>query len=666
MSERFSSSERSTENPAEQGAERLRAKEAWDTLRAGEQNLCNEYGNTLMEAVKTGHHEKGRVLAAALVFFSGTTAGAEPDTLRAESENPSYEMVEPNPNPSPSYVFQGIALPFDWRDMARALSNRESAEDEARVETITIPKIPTVEDSVMTSSFYKDLTPLSYGKALWSTGDAIRTSRGKGYESFINHLKRAELSDNEKLVSLQYLGFNLLQTYNTDMADNNQYIKISEDDMLLGIQTYYAKKPWEKIQPTGICGNIHAFLTETANNIGIDSWLQMGIVRGYSAPGHTWMGLIAKDGAGKDQIAFLNYDTLVPTGTMDYRLALGVSERYFKQISLFESYISTTEEVIGPRKSLAQEAMSEAADITGAEKILENSLYGKNDIPESAVSISDRTTRMQFTGDTLGFAFTHMENKDNPYQALETMDAARGSLYFGNEMIGGNMEVTRLHLNIKDLGSGVIAQDEVIGKIERHFINTHSFTKEQFGTFILRYGLTIENAFRYILNADIPATENSERARGAAIIYTDPSKTGTFYIGSAETYIIQKTNPETQTTGETRMSENLTAGANIAVREGTVLNLETRATALNYGDKQEMKAGISGRDKILRVETEKTTSDIPHAIPSTEKLSVEAGYTFGKKPLAEAVVFGAKENIDYTTASGEKSEIGVKMRILFW
>lgn len=666
MSERFSSLETRTDN----SVEKARAKDAWRDLQAGEQSLLAEGGAKLIEVIKKGGAEKARAFAAALVFFSGTTPGAEPDTLRAQSETPSYEMVQENQNPSPAHDFEGITLPFDWRDMVEKLTARESKEDEARVETISMPQESYIGDSVMSSSFYKNISPLEYGQSLHATTQAVLRSGGKeaGYNLFVDTLKDANLNEQQKLISLQRIGSVLLETYNTDMLKDGQYVKISEEDMLVGVQEYYRKKPWEKTQPTGICGNIETFLTKTANELGVDAWLQSGIVGGENPAGHVWAGLVAKDAEGVGQIAFLNYGTLIPTGTMDYRLALGIMERYHKDVALFDSYIGTTERVLAPIQSIAQETIASASGLGDSATELENRLNG-NPEPErtpEGVSMSEKETTITFSGDTLGFSFRHMEDSENPYQAIQNMDAVRASVRFGNKYMGGTAEATLLNMSLKDIGKGVFSQDEIIKHLERHFINEHSFTEKNLGEFVIRYGATIETGMRHILDSTLPTLMNTETSKGVSLLFTDPNKVGTFYIGALDTANTQKSDFQTQKILTEKLSETLYTGANITVREGTILNLEHRATDLNYGEKKEIKAGITERDAFARVQTEQTVSDIPYAVPSTEKITAEAGFNFGKSPRTEILVFGTSEETEYNTASDKKQAVGIKLRMLLW
>lgn len=505
---------------------------------------------------------------------------------------------------------------------------------------------------------------LSQGEYSISGVDTILTKimdSSSNSSEFFKMLQETEINESQKLALLQKLGHDLNKTYNYDMLEENKYMLVSDEKMFESLKLYFETG---EIDPGGICGNIHTFLVKVAQNLGMEAWLQNGLVDNEDLPSHVWAGLVAKGADGKEQIVFLDYETLIPTGTTNYRDALGIAERYHQQISAFNSYVGTTKKILFPVKSLAQEKIEEAAGVKGSGKILSERLEHGKIVREQGLNIklSNETQEIKFSKDFLALAAIHYQDSGNPYQSLESLNALRASLRLGKEKFGLEFDTTFLNLNIKDLGEGVLAQREIINRLNLDFINSHQFNKKDYEKFVLSYGASLEVASRLILGKFVEPSEFAdsflEGAVGLRLTYFDPNNLGKFFVETTDSLRLQLNDFQNQELILKQAAIKLKIGAALKVREGTLLNLESAVSKLDSGKKYEASIGAETKKIKGKIGFQKMFSEYETFIPSSGKISAEFGYKIGDKPKGEIIIFGSK--------SKEENELGVKIRIFLW
>lgn len=657
------------------------------SLAVHEREILENAGGVLDEAVKEALEKPSfKALAAALVFCAATSANVEASAsteVGALEPLPENQTTVTQSAPRAMQNFQGIQAPLDWQGLALKVGGGQEESLKNNFEVIGtvghgFDGVKLVIDSyepVEASKFYEGVSKEEHRSALFSLWNASYAS--KDYASFVNKLGSADLNEQQKLIVLQTLGAYLNKTYNDDMLANKEHVVVSDGKMFEGIKSFLNSKDGKNIIPTGICGNIHTTLVKTATSFGFEAWLQGGVVRSkdFAAAGHVWAGLVAKDGGGKEQIVFLDYGKIIPTGTLNYEDALGVAERRNQQILVFDSYVGSPEGPLVPVKSSAQKSVETASGITGSEHILEEHLQNEEIIrPEGlGLSVSNTATEVTFSKDMLAFAFTHMEDKqNNPYQSLASMDALRSSLRFDSKHVGVDAGVTLLNLSLKDLGNGAIAQREVIGNLGLDFINSHDFTKGEYERFVVRYGASIEAGMRKILGEKTRDDQKGlsggmlEATVGAKVLYTDPANLGTVYVGVSDTKRKQLSDFEDQRVVTQDVSTKFEVGANVNVYEGAVLGLEASIADTEYGKKHTGQVALSGSHVGVKVEGEKVVSEMERFIPSSEKVSAEVSYRPAAMPLAEISVFGSVKNEQYKGADDKDYQVGIKARILVW
>ena len=648
-----------------------------------------EYAGSVLDEADAENLKKPsfKALAAALVFCAATSASVESSastergTLEPlQDEQQNVTQVVSNKN---AQNFQGIQTPFDWSGLALKVEGGQQGVPKNGFEVMSILSLGVdgktlVMDNyepVQAAQFYEGVTKDAHRTALRTLWKGIHSA--EDYSSFKTLLEGSPLSDQQKLLALQNLGGYLSATYNYDMLKNEEYVVVSDDKMFEGVKSFVEKTKDTEILRTGICGNIHTFLVKTATGLGFDAWLQSGSVRRSddAVSGHVWAGLIAKDPSGKEQVVFLDYDKIIPTGTMNYQDALGVAERYAEQISLFSSYVGAPGGGRARVKSAAQKSIETASGFTGSERILEDHLQ-KEIIthPEGlGLSVSDATTEVVLSKDMLAFAFTHMnDSENNPYQSLSNMDALRASLNFGGKHIGIDAGATLLNLSIKDVGGGTIAQREIITHLGADFINSHNFTKGEYERFVVQYGASVEAGTRRILGEGSREVFGKlsggmlEGTVGAKILYTDPANTGTVYLGVSDTSRVQLSGFEEQETILHEISQKLSVGASVNVHEATVIGFDASIADVEYGQKQNLKTTLTTSGLGVDIEGERVSSDMKMFIPSSEKVSVGVNYHPSGSPIAEIGVFGSVKRDHYKNTSDSDYTVGVKARILVW
>ncbi len=510
--------------------------------------------------------------------------------------------------------------------------------------------------------FYKDFPEKERKKAVNFFYDSIYSSDTA--KDYYKKLGQGEnFSSRQKTRILQNLGDYLGYTYNYDMFDEKSTVKVSDEVMFNSVKLL--AQTGEKKQ-TGMCGNIHTFLSKAAKEMNMEAWTQSV---SQKREGHICSGLISEDKENK-QIIFLNYGSIIPTGTLDYKDALGILERQMGAISALNSFASNDRMLLV--KSRAQEKIEQAAGIVDIGREMENKLAkGEFEKQENSldIKISEETKSIGLTKDCVGLTFFNYENTEqNPYQSLEDLNALRGSLNLKGEKFSLQEDATILHLNLKNLEGGNIAYDEFINRIAADFIDRHQFNKSRYGQFVLNYGASLQTALRLAIDEEIRAETSGvmgEGAAGARMIYLDPNNIGKFYIGVSEVFQGQVDNFEEQNLTAKTIAENFTVGEEIEIREGKILNLEAVKSNLDWGKKMEIKGGLAGKKWRGEIKHEKSKSEYERFIPSGQKNTVEIGYKGG--PKWEVDVLGFRADEKYADAPEQKSYgAEVKMRIFLW
>ena len=184
--------------------------------------------------------------------------------------------------------------------------------------------------------------------------------------------------------------------------------------------------------------------------------------------------------------------------------------------------------------------------------------------------------------------FNFQDFNNNPYQSLEDLNALRGRLNVKSERLGFEADATVVHMNIKDLYGGNVAQDEIITRLAADYIDSHAFTKEDYGKFILNFGATFQGALSLPLDEEIgigTMSNMSEAGAGMRLIYINPSETGKFYIGAQEMFREQKNDFQNQDPIIKEVAKTFTVGTGVKVNEVQVLNLEAAGSELDWGKK---------------------------------------------------------------------------------
>lgn len=329
----------------------------------------------------------------------------------------------------------------------------EKSSAEANFEEIDLAQLDQLWKDTNIGNFYKNLSQQEVQGVVPAYFRSFREA--STYIDFKENLKNLGLNDQQKIIFLQSLGNDLGRIYNYDMLERDEYVKISEEDMFQALKG---------VREGGICGNIHTFMLTVAQELGIrDVWLQDGIVefRPGVTNGHVWMGMIAKGAGGIDEIVYMDYDTVVPTGTLDPVKARGVMERYHRQISMFNSYVGGKDNVLLPVESFARRTLGRAAGISGSGAMLSENLESGAIRRDGGLelTLSNEITELKVSNGLVGMAFVHYEGQDNPYQAINDLSGLRASLRLGNNNVGAEFDTTVLHLNIKDLYNGIFSQN---------------------------------------------------------------------------------------------------------------------------------------------------------------------------------------------------------------
>lgn len=633
--------------------------------------------------------EKAARLLAAFSIVMGASSAFAQETQHEKIETSSpAEIVKVEEKVHE----KNKTAPFDWQSLTQKIElSMGGTTENAKFYPPEVISDLTYE-ALSRSTIYRGMPFEKFADAHVFWSDIFRGTQN--VEQFFSQLSanKDNLSEQQKIALLQNTGSGLNATYNWDMMNANQHVVIDDNTMYNAAKDLYTKG---KITQTGICGNIHTFLTKQAQAMGFESWLQEGELE---KAGHIWTGLITQAG-GKKQISFLNYGELLPTGTLNYKDALGAWERYQKSISTFRSFVGNEKEVLFPVKSRAQEVVEVAAGVGGNAERLEHGLVGgKVEKKDTGISlnVSPEITSIKLNADHFGLAFTHfIDLPNNPYQSLETMSALGGNVHYSGEHLGVEAGATVVHLNTKDLHGGSAASNELIARITADFINQKQLSKGELGEFLYDCGATFEGAFRMQLhNKDLRLTsenlpslpgskkglsipsptssldsyssaEKGEIAIGNRLVYIDPNQVGKFYIGTSHEFQGIVNDFQNQKGVIKKVAQNFVVGGEFKVHEAQVVNLEAKKGKLDWGNSFSVKGGISGEKLKGEMLYQKNDSAYERYIPSSTKLEAKVGYQVGPKFRVD--VIGAKNVEQYKDdAKRNTYNVGVKFTIFVW
>lgn len=590
------------------------------------------------------------LLAAFSIFTSASSAFAE--GFKGEEIN-KEKLLPPEQSEVIRSEDKDKIASFDWKKIADKAEI--SVGGEIR-ETSRFDMGEAIKDFY--SDWYKDVEKVS---PIFS--DTFEQSQN--VTDFFHNLKNigTKLNDRQKLVFLSEMGGFLYKTYNLDMLESGQRVEISDEQMFQSLKDAINGSDVK----TGICNNINVFLVKAVEKMGMEAWIQVGGSAIYGKQSlHVLPGLIAENN-GKKQIIYLDYGTIIPTGTLNFRDASGILEKHLGAIDTFNSFVGDENEILFPVKSRAQEVIEKAAGIEKTAERLEEWLSSGELKKEKGLGIklSPEIKEIKLTKDYFGIAYFNFQDvNNNPYQSLEELSAIRGKANLKGERFGIEADTTILHMDIKDLyEEKSAAQDEIITRMAVDYIDNHKFTKKEYGQFALNWGATLQGALRLLSREDISGT--GESALGARLIYVNPNETGKFYIGVSETLREQRKDYVFYNSIVKEVAKILTAGTEVKVNEARVLSLEAVGSELDWGEKIEIKSGLTGKEWRGELGYEKSKSEYERFVPSSEKVSAEVGYKGG--PKWEVDVIGSKTTEKYKDTDGEDVyNAEVKLKIFLW
>lgn len=617
----------------------LEKKEAiFEDFNKKESAIQKEAEGFLMKLVPEKFKKEAVGLLAAFSIFTNASS-AFADGFKEEEIN-KEKLLPPEQSEIIRSEDKDKIAPFDWKKIADKVEI--SVGGEIR-ETSQFDMGEAVKD-FYGNDWYKDVEKIS---PIFS--DVFKQSQN--VSDFFQNLENVgtKLNDRQKLAFLSEMGGSLYKTYNFDMLESGQRVEISDEQMFQSLKDAINGSDVK----TGICSNINVFLAKAVEKIGMEAWLQTGGSKLYDKQSvHVLPGLIAENG-GKKQIIYLDYGTIIPTGTLNFRDASGILEKHLGAIDTFNSFVGNENEILFPVKSRSQEVIEKAAGIEKTAERLEEELSSDKLKKERGLEIklSPEIKEIKLTKDYFGIAYFNFQDaNNNPYQSLDELSAIRGKANLKGERFGIEANATILHMDIKDLyEEKSAAQDEIITRIAVDYIDNHKFTKKEYGQFALNWGATLQGALRLLSREDISGT--GEGALGARLIYVNPNETGKFYIGVSETLREQHKDYVFYNSIVKEAAKTLTAGTEVKVNEAQVFNLEAVGSELDWGKKIEAKGGLTGKEWKGKLEYEKSKSEYERFVPSSEKVSAEIGYKGG--PKWEINIIGSKATENYKDTRGE-------------
>lgn len=619
----------------------IRTQERNSEIIEKEKGLFSKFGDKLVELgrkFKDKPKKLSKAVALMLLLRAGTAfaeANMERPGMRDTSEPQRLgEILDASPQFNWKKFIKNVEISYGMEEKSNDKDDFEVAEG---VWGDFYEKMDTDEYNGIKKIFDESIQNLNSVKEYF---DVLE----KGSEKF---------NDLQKLHYIQRIGKALGSTYNYDMLDDKDSVKVSDDDMFKSLKSYFADETIE----SGICGNIHTFMAKIARKMGIESWTQNDMTE---EGGHIFMGGMAELDGNK-QIVFCDYDDVIPTNTLNYQKALGVAERYHRSVTMFQSIVSNPDSTGMFIKSLATEKMEEAAGIVEPERRFDD-LMGENEIQDNEglkIELTNETKKIEFSKDSIGLSFYDYRNSGNPYNSLESLQSAK--LGFNDKDFEANLSV--LHLNINDLNNKTLSQTEIIGEVFGSYLKNIKLNKGEYEKLKLKLGATIDNVIGYSLESK-QFDVKGEFGAGAQLVYVDPSEAGKFWVGAEIVGRYQKSDMQKQDLIVQNTLQRFKAGGEVEVQEGIIANLEGSYGKVPWGDKIGLKAG--GKINNLKIEAavEKQRSEQKRFFPDQEKISAEIGY---KTPIGEIDIYGALETEEYKDAKEEKKwEAGLKYRIVLW
>ncbi|MBI2591813.1 MAG: hypothetical protein HYW34_04010 [Candidatus Brennerbacteria bacterium] len=505
---------------------------------------------------------------------------------------------------------------------------------------------------ITAGNFYRDLSSGEFSGMTDFESRLISGSKTAG--DFLSGLKKArdEMSVEQKLLLLQRLGDYLDANYNSALSSNNQHIKISDDQMFSGLQHYFLTRGTTL---GGICGNIHTFLVKAAESLGMEAWLQSGLTRQNN--GHIFAGLIIEQD-GQKQIAFLDYKNVILTGTNRYDEALGVMERYFGQIGLFNSFIGTKDKALFPVDSLASKKLKSAVGYYPAEKVLSDHLgIGGIAVPRRVLSLKtgNETTELSYESEYLGIAFIDFQDSGNPYNSLDSFQAVRGYFRFAGQNVEVKVGNTVVSADVKDLGKGIVEQNFIVPLINFNYADNYRLARR----LSLNFGAGFETGVRS------PDFYFGEAATGVRLVYLFDKSS--IFIEGIQSIRSQFSDFQDQESAVKLMSRQLKIGGSLKIGRGMIY-LESGLAKTDVSVKDSVSLNfVSGRIKT-GISYEKENSDFQRFVSDKELVSGEVGYRLGasEKPFGEIGIYGSKTIEQYSDSPKRPTyETGVLMKLFF-
>lgn len=562
--------------------------------------------------------------------------------------------------------------PFDWRQIVDEISlsyeaphiNRSDYQPEKAefTEHFGLPFGMDNEEH-KPAVFFKDMT--------WDEYDAAEKFYYKNFHSsesasefFRNfQIDAGDYSSKQKMMILRFLGWKLAMNFDKDMLERGDYAFVSDDAMFEALKAG---------KPAGICGNQGTFLAKAAKNLGVEAWLQ-------SEDNHIVTGAIAEN-QGEKEIVFFNIIdnknvSFIPTGTLNYKEALGIMERSTKEIALFNTIVGNTEEQLFPVNSYAEENMKEAAGFKNKDEALSEKLVAGEIVRPRNIEIkfSPEKKKFEFNRDSIGLCFFDYRDSGNAYNSLEELNSARGSLRLGGNHWGIEAETTFMHFSVKDFYDNKFPREAVVSRLAGDYIDSHQLTKGEFGSLAASYGATVEGGMNYLLHKDNFAQETfyqGEGGAGARVIYLTPGESGKIFLETKNFWHGQCNDFQRQDLVLKETSRQLALGGSREVREGKILNFEVSAAKMDYGSAYAIKGGIKRDNLKSEFGYKKIKSEYERFKPSSDEIEGSLGYELqgeSERPFGEINIFGTIGREKYKDAKAETiGNVGVVLRIFLW
>lgn len=524
------------------------------------------------------------------------------------------------------------------------------------------------------TNFFQDLSAQKHNQAFLAFEKNL--AKANNAEEFFTKMRQdSALFDNQqKMLMLYQLSWRFKDLYNEEMLRKNMIQNFLSSKTVPDDEIFQNLKQRRDI---GVCRDLHYFLTKTANKIGVEAWLQAG----FSQTGpHIWSGMVAEHN-GKKEIIFINIElnktNFISTGTMKYKDALEIKIMSDNnEIILFNTYIGSTEEELFPIKTVSAEMMEQASGFNEPDEELSSKLEKGKIISEKFfdIKLSPEKKEIKLNSDHIGICLIDYRNTQNPFNSLDELFAARGSLRLvsENKRLGMESDITYMAYDVRNLGSGAFPREAIVGRLAGNYIRSQKLIKSQFGELALNFGLTIECGLAEYFKTEFSSEKQSGKLdgiRGARLIYASPLQSGKIFFEYQDFYRTQTNNFQDMDIILKRALESFKIGGSVKVQEGTIINLETSRQNLDYGRRYEVKAGVDYGDFSAAFGHKRKESFYRRFVPLANEYECSVGYRtrFKGKPIAEVNFFGALATEQYEDVPEEKStKIGVKLRLFLF